>query len=149
MPNHETETLDKQLVERQRKSIIKVDMAIGIICMVPLASFFWLFSQDDRFSMDELKMILMLYLWSVGSCYLLVLRKIKDKGMRSSSILFTSGTFCLNLVLTFSLLPSMWAIAATPIVTYYVTRIRTGLHRQIDLLAQAGGSSNKREEMKA
>lgn len=149
MQNEPSREIDMEFVEATRKKVMKADIAIGLLSMTPLTSFIWGFTQYERFSADALGMLAMLYVWSIGACYFLFLRKIKDNGLRWSAMLFASGTFSSMLVLTITLLPAMWSLAATPIGTFYTARIRTRLHRNTDMLMRIGKASQKQGQLKA
>lgn len=149
MDNKEQPEIDMAFVEQTRTKVMKVDIAIGLISIAPLASFLWGFAQDERFSLEAMGILGMLYAWSVGACYLLLLRRIKDKGLRWTALLFASGTFASMLVFSFSFLPHIWALASVPVGTFFISRLRTRLHKNTDMLLRLGQAHQKQGKLHA
>lgn len=124
---------DLARVEQAILKAKKTDMALALICLAPLISLVWKVSQDEHFSIPTLVPIALMYWWAIGACYLLLIRKIRDKGLRKSIFLFSSGAFASCFVVSFVALPPVMAIAAAPIGTYVITKMRARHYFELDL----------------
>lgn len=124
-------------VKEIRQKVIRIDIAVGLLSMVPLSSYLWGFEYANK---DALGSLALLYVWSVGACHVLLLSKLKDRGLRWSALLFASGSYASILIFTMFALPAMWWVAATPIGTYFITKLRTRLHVNTDTLLRLGQS---------
>lgn len=112
---------------------MKTDIAIGVISLAPLAFLLWKVAQDERITMSTFGPLALLYCWTMGACFILLIRKISDRGLRKSAWLFSSGSFASCFVLSFSALPPMWAVGVVPVCTYLMTKMRAQHYFQLDL----------------
>lgn len=129
-------------VEQAIRKAVKTDIALSLICLAPLVSLLWKVVPDERFTITALGPIALLYCWAIGACYLLLIRKIRDKGLRRSILLFSSGSFASCFVLSFVVLPPMLAVGAAPIGTYLMTKLRARHYFELDLRKELAGKTS-------
>lgn len=130
-PNDETQR--RAHVEQAISRAMKIDVAIGVASLAPLLFFLGKVFQDERFTLAAVTPLALLYCWTIGACYLLVIRKIQHPGLRQSIWLFSTGCFASCFVLSFTALPTLIAVGVTPIATYILTRMRAWHYSQLDL----------------
>lgn len=129
-------------VEQAIRKAKKTDVALALICLAPLVSLLWKVVQDERFTIPTLVPMALMYCWAIGMCYLLLIRKIRDKGLRRSILLFSSGSFASCFVLSFVVLPPMVAVGAAPIGTYLMTKLRARYYFELDLRKELAGKTS-------
>ncbi|MBW6123679.1 hypothetical protein KZ843_12405 [Pseudomonas aeruginosa] len=129
-------------IEQAIRKAQKTDVALALICLAPLVSLLWKVVQDERFTIPTLVPMALMYCWAIGMCYLLLIRKIHDKGLRRSILLFSSGAFASCFVLSFVVLPAMLAVGAAPIGTYLMTKLRARYYFELDLRKELAGKTS-------
>jgi hypothetical protein len=108
---------------------------------------FWRIAQDDRFTFATLGPIALLYCWSMGACFLLLIRKIRDKWLRRSILLFSTGSFASCFALSFALLPPMLAVGAVPIGSYLMTKLRARHYLALDVRKELAGKDSNQGQL--
>lgn len=118
------------IAEREAKRAMNTDIALGVLSLVPLAL---MAVKADGMPWDALGKIGLFYIWPISFCYFFVIRKLENKNHRFALWLAGTGTFGASFVLFAMWFPPMVILAAPPVVTYLMTRMRGRHYRELEL----------------
>lgn len=112
------------------RSAMNVDIAIGLSAMAPVL---WLIGKSDSLTISAAALPVLLYCWTMGSCILLGIRKVRRWELRISAIVFATGVFSSTLILSAATLPPLWAVGMVPVATYFLSRMRVRHYLALEL----------------